>query len=331
MLSGRARATSLAALLAIGGLGALATPAHAVDGATIKLGSGDVWVGDELTITGTCPGGTTSAVVTVEQEDLIVDKQAVNLSPNGSFTADLDLMDAWGGDATASVDCMGYTGSTGKASIDFDIVEEDWDFEEIEVALSQQKVALGGTLTVSATCPKESNLAAVVAFNEEADEPFFVEELTPAAEGGVSAKVKVVATDGVEPEVGNAIAAVLCAEDGAMSAPQLLGDTGLVGKLLADQPMTAMAEEEEFALTAIGEAEFTITPAVAAPTAPTPPTSPGTVTAPAAAPAAPSSTRAASAVPQQLAYSGSEPAPLAAIALAMIAVGGAAIRRARRA
>jgi hypothetical protein len=335
MLSSRARATSLAALLAIGGLGALATPAHAAaDGATIKLGSADVWVGDELTITGTCPGGSTSAVVTVEQEDLIVGEKAVNVSRNGSFTADLDLMDAWGGGATASVDCMGYTGSTGKASIDFDINEEDWDFEEIEVALSQQKVALGGTLTVSATCPKGSNLAAVVAVNEEADEPFFVQELTPAASGAISAKVKIAATDGVAPEVGNAIAAVLCAEDGAMSAPQLLGDTGLAGKLLAGQPMTAMAEEEEFALTAIGEAEFTITPAVAAPSAPTPPTAPGTVTAPAAPaadPAAPSSTRAASAVPQQLAYTGSEPAPLAAIALAMIAAGGVAIRRARRA
>jgi hypothetical protein len=329
MLAARARATSLAALLAVGGLGALATPAHAADGATITLGSDDVWVGDELTVTGTCPGGTTSAVVTVEQEDLLLDKKVVNLAPNGSFTADLDLVDAWGGEATASVDCLGYTGSTGGASVDFPI-DGGWDFEEIEVALSQRKVALGDTLTVSATCPKGSNLAAVVALNED-EEPFFVQELTPAANGAVTAKVKIAATDGVAPEAGNAIAAVLCAEDGAMSAPQLLGDAGLAGKLLADEePMTALAElEEEFALTAVGEAEFTITePLVVVPTAPT---APGTVTAPAAAPAAPTSTRAASAVPQQLAYTGSEPAPLAAIALAMIAAGGVALRTARRA
>ena len=47
MLSSRARATSLAALLAVGGLGALATPAHAAEGrATIATGTDDVWVGD---------------------------------------------------------------------------------------------------------------------------------------------------------------------------------------------------------------------------------------------------------------------------------------------
>lgn len=327
MLSGRARATSLAALLAIGGLGALATPAHAVDGATIKLGSGDVYVGDLLTVSGTCPGGTT-AVVTIVQDDEIVAKDTVPLS-NGTFTTELDLEEAYWGDATASVDCLRYTESVGKASTDF-VIDEDWPFEEIEVALSQQKVALGGTISVSATCPKGSDVAAVLAGNATSDEAFFEQEVTPAANGAVSARIKIAATDGVEPEVGDALAVVVCGEED-MPMPQLLGDGAAAGKLLADEaPMTAMAIEEMFP-TALGVAEFTITPAVAAPTAPTPPTSPGTVTAPAAAPAAPTSTRAASAVPQQLAYTGSEPAPLAAIALAMIAAGGVAIRRACRA
>lgn len=330
MLSSRARATSLAALLAIGGLGALATPAHAADGATIKLGSGEVYVGDLLTVSGTCPGGTT-AVVMIVQDDEIVAKDTVPLS-NGTFATKLDLEDAYWGEATASVDCLLYTESVGKASIDFDIDEEDWGFEEIEVALSQQKVALGGTISVSATCPTGSDVAAVLAGNATSDEAFFEQEVTPAANGAVSARVKIAASDGVEPEVGDALAVVVCGEED-MSMPQLLGDGAAAGKLLADEaPMTAMAIEEMFP-TALGVAEFTITPAVAAPTAPTPPTAPGTVTpaAPAAAPAAPSSTRAASAVPQQLAYTGSEPAPLAAIALAMIAAGGVAIRRARRA
>ena len=326
MLSSRARATSLAALLAVGGLGALATPAHAAEGrATIATGTDDVWVGDKLDLSGTCSSGTT-AVITIEQEEGVVALGSANVT-GGAFKATVDLKKAYFGPATASVDCLAYgvEKPVAHATTDFFIDDEDWPFEELEVAISQQKVALGGTLTVSATCPEGSDVAAILAGNEKADEAFFEQEVTPASSGAVSARIKIAATDGVEPEVGDARAVVVCGDDD-MPMPQLLGDKAAAGKLLADEePMTAMALEEMFP-TALGMAEFTITPAVAAPSAPTAPGT-GTATAPAAAP---SSTRAASAAPQ-LAYTGSERAPLAAIALAMIAAGGVAIRRARRA
>ena len=327
MLSSHARATSLATLLAIGGLGALAMPAHAADGATITVGSDDVWVGDKLDISGTCPSSSRTAVITVEQEEGVVALGSANVT-GGAFKATVDLKKAYWGPATASVDCLAYAVEkpVAHATTDFFIDDEDWPFEEIEVAISQQEVALGGTLSVSATCPKGSDVAAILAGNEKADEAFFEQEVTPAASGAVSARIKIAATDGVEPEVGTALAVVVCGDDD-VPMPQLLGDKAVAGKLLADaEPMTAMALEEMFP-TALGVAEFTITPAVAAPSAPT---APGTGTVPAARGTAPSSTRAASAAPQ-LAYTGSEPAPLAAIALAMIAAGGVAIRRARRA
>ena len=243
MLSSRARATSLAALLAVGGLGALATPAHAAEGrATIATGTDDVWVGDKLDLSGTCSSGTT-AVITIEQEEGVVALGSADVT-GGAFKATVDLKKAYWGPATASVDCLAYgvEKPVAHASTDFFIDDEDWPFEELEVTLSQEKVALGGTLTVSATCPEGSDVAAILAGNEKADEAFFEQEVTPASSGAVSARIKIAATDGVEPEVGDALAVVVCGDDD-MPMPQLLGDKAAAGKLLADQkPMTAMAD-----------------------------------------------------------------------------------------
>ena len=334
MLPAPARAASVAGLLALTGL-AVASPAHAAPAtapdtkATITVDSTPVDVLEGLKVSGTCPAGSGTAAVTVIQDGSEVGGNAAPVAKDGTWRTTVELWDADLAPATATVTCLDYSqeralgqASTGSFTIDL----PDFPFDEIEVGVSPQRVAVGGSIRVTATCPKGSTLAAVLAGNEKADDAFLIQEVVPGANGRISEKVAITGHDGVEPEPGPALAVVVCGDDSG-SMPQLQGARkGAVRLLEAEEPITAAALEDMWP-TAVGMAEFTILPAVVQPTLPTGPTKVVTTPARSAVPAA----DPAPATPDRLAMTGSDPAPLAAIGAVLLALGGAAIRRARRA
>lgn len=333
MLSTRARTTSLATFLAVAGLGAVAAPAHAAPSpATITVGSSPVDLFEGLKVSGTCPNGSGTAVVTVKQGSDVVAFGTTDVAKTGTWATSVDLWEADPGTATATVNCLSYGTEKplGEAtSAPFTIDLPDFPFDEIEVGVTPQRVAVGGSIRVTATCPKGSTLAAVLAGNEQADDAFVIKEVVPGANGRISENVAIAGDGGVEPEPGPAVAVIICGDD-SQPMSQLQGARkGAVRLLEAEEPLTARALEDMMP-TAVGFADFTILPAVVQPTLPTGPTkAPGTVTTPArsAIPAA----DPAPATPDRLAMTGSDPAPLAAIGVVLLALGGAAIRRARRA
>jgi len=331
MLAARTRATSLATLLAIAGLVAVAAPAHAVTSeASITIDSKTGSLFEGVDVSGTCPTGSGSAVVTVTQGGQVVSGATADVAADGAWSANVELWEAESGPATATVSCLSYADERplGKPASATFTVEEF--LSEIEVGVTPQRVALGGTITVSATCPEDSTIAAVLAGNEEADDAFFVKEVVPGTGGRVSLRVPVVGDGTVDPEPGPAAAVVLCGDD-TVSLPQLRGARAGAARLLAArEPITSAALEDMMPL-AFGYIEFTILPAAVEPTLPTGPTTPGTVTTPARS-AVPSSTgQAPTATADRLAYTGSDPAPLATLGAVLVALGAVAIRRARRA
>ena len=185
MLSARTRGLALATVLVIGGAFAVAVPAHAGPGATIAVESDIAFIDEPLVVSGTCPTGTETAVVTLVQDGEETAFDAVGVAPDRSFEASLDLTDAVAGPGTAHVDCVVYGEAKplGSASTEIFVIDFDLEFAELEVAVSPRTVAMGGTVTVSATCPEDATHAVVLAGNEEADEAFFTRELTPAPVG----------------------------------------------------------------------------------------------------------------------------------------------------
>jgi hypothetical protein len=301
MLSARTRGLALATVLVMGGAFAAAAPAQAAPGATIEVES-VAFTDEPLVVSGTCPAGTETAVVTLVQDGEETAFDAVGVAPDQSFEASLDLADAVAGPGTANVDCVVYGSAKplGSASTDLFVIDFDLELEEIEVALSSRTVALGGSITVSATCPEDATNAVVVAANEEADDPFFARELTLGAGGEVvSVRVPITKSDSVAPEAGKAVGMVVC---GSETEVPPLADSGI--RALSDVMVMPSA---------FGIEEFTITPAAARSAVPS---------------QASTGTTAARA---ELANTGSDGAPLTAIALALIAAGGAAIRLSRRA
>ena len=334
MLSAPVRAASLAGLLALTGV-AVASPAQAAPAqptttkATITVDTIPVDVLEGLKVSGTCPTGSKTAAVTVMQDGSEVGGDAVPVAKDGTWRTSVDLWDAELRPATATVSCLNYpdeaplaTATTGSFTIDL----PDFPYDEIEVGVTPRRVAIGGTVKVSATCPKGSTMGAVLAGNEKADDAFLVREVVPGANGRISETVSIVGDGEVEPQPGPGLVVVVCGDDsGSMS--QLQGARkGAVRLLEAQEPITAAALQDMWP-TAVGMAEFTILPAVVQPSLPTGPTKVVTTPARSAVPAADSST----ATPDRLAMTGSDPAPLAAIGAVLLALGGAAIRRARRA
>jgi LPXTG-motif cell wall-anchored protein len=275
-------------------------PAHAAPGATIEVDTDFAFIDEPLGVFGDCPTTAEEAVVTLTQAGEQVGGDASDVQADGTYDVMLDLTGAAAGPATVTVDCVVYGQPDPLASASTDIfvsdVDFDFDFEVIEVALSARTVALGGTLRVSATCPKGSAKAVVMAGNEEADEPFFTRELTLAADGRVSVDVPIAASGSSTPATGTAAALVLC------------GGSGLDLSLLEESGLEGLADTDQLP-TAMGFAEFTITPAVARSAVPV-----DTTTA-----------------RRELANTGSENGPLTAIALALIAAGAGALRLSRRA
>lgn len=325
------RATSLATLLAIAGLGVVAAPAHAVTGASISIDSKTGSIFEGVDVSGTCPQGSGTAVVTVKQGGEVVAGTTADVF-DGEWATNVDLWEAEPGRATATVSCLDYVTEAplGQAtSGTFTIEEPEFPWEEIEVGVTPQRVALGGTITVSATCPAGSTLAAVMAGDPKADDPFHMDEVVPGAGGRVSARVPIVGDGVVDPEPGPAIAVVLCGDDSVPLSQELRGArAGSVRLLAAEEPITAEALED-MVPTAFGVTEFTILPDAVEPALPTGPTTrPDTTTARSAVP---TSTNRTTATADSLAYTGSDPAPLAAIGGVLVALGAAAIRRARRA
>jgi hypothetical protein len=303
MLSARTRGLALATLLVVGGVVAATAPAHAAPGATIEVESDVAFIDEPLIVGGSCPSGSETAVVTLVQDGEETAFDAVGVAPDLSFEASLDLTDAVAGPGTATVDCIVYGSAKplASASTDLFVIDFDLEFEEIEVGLSSRTVALGGTITVSATCPEDATDAVVLAGNEEAEDPFFTRELTPGAGGKVSVRVPITKSDSVAPEAGTAIGMVVC---GSETEVPPLADSGI--RALSDVMLMPSA---------FGIEEFTITPA----------------TARSAVPSQASTGTGTTAARAELANTGSDGAPLTAIALALIAAGGAAIRLSRRA
>lgn len=301
MLSARARGLALATVLVIGGAFAAAVPAHAGPGATIAVESDIAFIDEPLVVSGTCPTGTETAVVTLVQDGEETAFDAVGVAPDRSFEASLDLTDAVAGPGTANVDCVVYGEAKplGSASTEIFVIDFNLEFAELEVAVSPRTVAMGGAVTVSATCPEDATHAVVLAGNEEADEAFFTRELTPGAGGAVSVRVPIAKSDSVAPQTGQAIGMVVCGSETEVPP-------------LADSGVRALAEVMLMP-SALGFEEFTITAAAARSAVPAQ-SSTGTTGARA-----------------ELANTGSDGAPLTAIALALIAAGGAAIRLSRRA
>ena len=301
MLSARTRALALATLLATGGtLATAVAPAHAAPGATIEVETDFAYIDEPLGAFGDCPTTAEEAVVTLTQDGKEVGGGASDVEADGTYDVWLDLTGAAAGPATVTVDCVVYSQPDPLASASIDIfvsdVDFDFDFEVIEVALSARTVALGGNLRVSATCPKGSAKAVVMAGNEEADEPFFNREVTLAADGRVSVDVPIATSGSPTPSTGDAAALVLC------------GSSVLELSVLEDSGLEALADADQLP-TAMGFAEFTITPAVARSAVPV-----DTTTA-----------------RRELANTGSENGPLTAIALALVAAGAGALRLSRRA
>lgn len=252
MLSVRLRTTAAAAALTLGGVLLSAGAAQAVD-TTIVVQSEDgvVFADEPLESSGTCTDGSTSAVVTVEVESDVVAEDSVDVDTDGAWESTLDVSDAEG-DATVTVDCFVYADGdpVGSASEDVFILALP-DVEVIDVTVTPSKVRIGARLTIEATCPAGTEIAAVAAGNEDADEPFLIDSVVPAANGDVT----YTGTVPKSAETGSAFALVACGIEDLEAA---LNDP----------------DSEEFP-TAFGVDDFTVlAAAVAAP-------------APAAAPAAP--------------------------------------------
>ena len=220
MLSARTRASALATMLAVGGLFAAASPAHAAN-ATIAVDSEVAFTGASLGVSGTCADKTGTAVIIIEQggEELVVEEVDVD-KDDPTFAVDLDISQLSTDFATASVECLHYTTeeALGDDSVEFLAVEGE-EVPVIDVTVSPRTVAIGGTLTISATCPAGTASAVVMAGNEDADEPFLEEEVTPAGDGTVTVRARVAEGTGPAPEAGAAGAAVMCMdEDGLLPA-----------------------------------------------------------------------------------------------------------------
>lgn len=231
----RAAATAGAGVLA--GLVLAAGPAAAA-GATVVIEDGLAFTGEPTPVSGTCAPGSESAVVVASQGGEPLDEQSFDVAADGSYEGVLDLSSGASGPARAEVQCFvyGQEAPTSDGATEFVLIEGTFDLQEIDVRLSASRVAVGGSLTVSADCPEGTPSAQVAAGLEDADEAFYEETATVAADGSVSAVVPV-RGEGVEP--GAAIAVVYC------------GDV-----------------DGEFLPTAFGFAEFTIVAAPVAPAAP---------------------------------------------------------------
>lgn len=239
------RRSAAAAALTVSGVLLFSGAALAADTTiVVKSDDGIVFADQPLVLSGTCAEGSTTAVVSFEQNGDTVAEKSIDLTQDGSWDTQLDISDADVDDATANVDCFAYgtPDPVGSASEDVFVVPSD--IKVIDVTVSPSKVRIGASFSISGVCPAGTQVASVAAGEEDADLPFLSKTVTPAADGTVR-YTGTVPTKGVDP--GRAVAVILCGVDA-----------------------TSGFGTETFAAgdpTAFGFAEFTILAAPAAPAA----------------------------------------------------------------
>lgn len=248
----------LAIAVASAGALVLAPPALA-EGATITSPQpGKFSTQEPLRVAGTCPQGSRTAMVAVASDDVDVTRTATDVSDDLGFATVLDISKALTGTGRVSVACFAYSEQAplGTAEVEVFLFGPDTADYEVEVSVSPHAVALGGTLTVSATCERGTQMA-VVYLQSDFEGSFLPGDgfifrqatLTPSPNGDVVARLPISADptlDFSDPEVGPARAQVLCGD------PE------------AEQPVRE----------GLGEARFVIT-------APASPRPPGTLPGPA--------------------------------------------------
>ncbi|WP_143056224.1 hypothetical protein [Pedococcus cremeus] len=283
------RGVVVAGGLALGVMVAAAAPAHAA-GATLVVDQ-VVAAADPLVVSGTCAAGSQTAVVTVRQEGDTLASASVDLRADLSYRAALDISKAASGEAVAEVACMAYGTATplGTDSAAFYAVAGDQMPYEVPVRVTPSRVALGGTITVSAQCRPGTVDATVLVGNTAADEAFAEAPANPAPDGSLTVQV-VMAKDpdnrgGLAPVAGGGTVVVFC---GDMDAEEGAGPVG------------------------IGLARFTITPAAVVQGA------------------APSGASGSSGSAQELATTGSDAAPMTALAAGLVLAGAGAHTLRRR-
>lgn len=283
------RGVVVAGGLALGVMVAAAAPAHAA-GATLVVDQ-VVATADPLVVSGTCAAGSQTAVVTVRQEGDTLASASVDLRADLSYRASLDISKAASGEAVAEVACMAYGTATplGTDSAAFYAVAGDQMPYEVPVRVTPSRVALGGTITVSAQCRPGTVDATVLVGNTAADEAFAEAPANPAPDGSLTVQV-VMAKDpdnrgGLAPVAGGGTVVVFC---GDMDAEEGAGPVG------------------------IGLARFTITPAAVVQGA------------------APSGASGSSGSAQELATTGSDAAPMTALAALLVLAGAGAHTLRRR-
>jgi LPXTG-motif cell wall-anchored protein len=269
--------------LALVALVAAAAPAHAAGG-TIVVDQ-VVAAAEPLAVSGTCTAGSATAVVTVRQEGGLVASESVDVGPDLSYRVSLDISRIGSGEAVADVTCLAYGAASplGTDAVAFYAVAGDETPYEVPVEVAPGRVALGGTLTVSAQCRPGTLDATVLVGNTAAEEAFASAPADPAPDGSLTVRVAI-AKDadipgGPAPTAGGGTAVVFCGDIDAREG------SGPVG---------------------IGLARFTITPA-------------GLVQG-----SAPSGSTDSPGSAQELANTGSDTAPMLALAASLVLAGAGA-------
>ncbi len=247
----RLRRIAAPAVLAATALFVLAAgPAQAADGASITLNPQDVVTTDgPLTASGTCPQGSRSAVVTLDQNGATLDQRAVTVAGDLTYTTSLKPSKGTTGLASAHVDCFRYADAAplASSSAEFLLVGGDLNLDEVEVTVSPSKVAIGSTFTVSAACPAGTTAAEVLVGGAEADEPFLDEPVEPAADGTVEFTTTLKAGKGVE--AGSAGAMVICGNENEPTAIGFAEFTILRAAANAAVPAAADPTRPQLAMT----------------------------------------------------------------------------------
>jgi hypothetical protein len=253
----RLRAVLAATVLAGGAIVGGATVASAATGTTITLNPSDVvGTGDPLTASGTCAPGSRTAVVTVVQDNTVLDQTAANLSSSLGYSVTLDVSQGTLGPATVTVDCYRYPTAAPVGSASADVGIDDGSSPSVPVSVSPSRVHIGGQITITATCPAGTPTAEVLGVSPSQSQPFFDKTVTPAADGTLTVTTTVA---GPLVAAGPAGAVVLC---GTPNNPTGFGFADLT--ILAALPGSAVPPATPSA--PAGPAEAATPPASAVPT-----------------------------------------------------------------
>lgn len=224
-----------------------ALPARAADATITVPQPGKFSTQEPFPVEGSCPQGSRTASVAVTSDDVDVAQTATDVADDLGFATVLDISNAPTGTGRVSVACFAYSDQAplGTAEVEVFFFGPDTADYDVEVSASPHTVPLGGILTVSAKCEPGTKMAVVYLESVIEDSPFpndgFIfrqASVIPSPNGDVAVSLPISADhelDFTDPEVGPALALVLCGD------PE------------AEQPVRE----------GYGEAQFTITSAAA--------------------------------------------------------------------